>query len=168
VRGSGLRVQVIRDDINYEDGTTLVTNLEGNIYVIAQGVELQVPEGQTCIIIPDQPPELITFAQINVIIEGQVPITASIFISDNTTGEWAIDEDTGHAVNGTYPEHETPATITVAGGHYYYVWVEGWDYMFQVYSCPDDWDIIHDYPFYGVEAAYGLAATDSFISISFH
>ena len=56
VRGSGVRVQVISDHLHYADGTTLVTNLEGNIYAIAQGVELQVPEGQQCIIIPGEAP----------------------------------------------------------------------------------------------------------------
>jgi len=57
VRGSIVRVHVI------EDGTTLATNLEGNIYAIAQGVELQIPEGRQSITRPGQPPELvITFA----------------------------------------------------------------------------------------------------------
>ena len=51
VRGSAMRVQVI------EDGTTWVTNLEGDIWAIAQGVELRVPQGQQCIIRPGQPPE---------------------------------------------------------------------------------------------------------------
>lgn len=165
VRGSGVEIRVIFGNPHYEDGTTLVTNLEGNIYTIAQGVEVEVPEGQQCIMSPGQPPELITFAQINVVVV-QVPITASIFISDNTTGECAIDEDTGNPVSGG--NYSTPATITVAGGHYYYVWVEGGDHMFQVYSCPDDWDVIYDYPFYDDQAAYGLAATDSFIAISFY
>jgi branched-chain amino acid transport system substrate-binding protein len=57
VRGSAVAVHVI------EDGTTWATNLEGNIYAIAQGVELQVPEGRQSITRPGQPPELvITFA----------------------------------------------------------------------------------------------------------
>ena len=56
VRGSAVRVRVISDHLHYADGTTLVTNLEGNIYAIAQGEELQVPEGQQCIIIPGQAP----------------------------------------------------------------------------------------------------------------
>jgi hypothetical protein len=63
VRGSGVRIQVFRDNLNYEDGTTLVTNLEGNIYVIVQGVELQVPEGEQCIMIPGQPPNLMPVAE---------------------------------------------------------------------------------------------------------
>jgi len=50
VRGSIMRVQVI------EDGTTFVTNEEGNVYARAQGEEVQVPVGQTYVIYPDQPP----------------------------------------------------------------------------------------------------------------
>jgi branched-chain amino acid transport system substrate-binding protein len=57
VRGSVVAVYVI------EDGTTWAANLEGNIYAIAQGVELQVPEGRQSITRPGQPPELVvTFA----------------------------------------------------------------------------------------------------------
>src|SRR4030042_371987 len=41
------------------DGTTWITNVEGNIWAIAQGVELPVPPGQQCIIRPGQPPALI-------------------------------------------------------------------------------------------------------------
>jgi len=53
VRGSAVQVYVI------EDGTTWITNLEGDIRAVAQGVELQVPEGRQCITRPGQPPELI-------------------------------------------------------------------------------------------------------------
>jgi hypothetical protein len=53
VRGSVMQVYVI------EDGTTWAINLEGDIRVVAQGVELQVPEGQQCLVRPGQPPELI-------------------------------------------------------------------------------------------------------------
>jgi hypothetical protein len=55
VRGSAMQVYVI------EDGTTWITNLEGDISAIAQGVELQIPEGRQCITRPDQPPELTDF-----------------------------------------------------------------------------------------------------------
>jgi uncharacterized repeat protein (TIGR01451 family) len=54
VRGSVMLVYVI------EDGTTRITNQEGNIWAIAQGVELQIPEGRICIIRPGQPPRLIS------------------------------------------------------------------------------------------------------------
>ena len=53
VRGSAMQIHVI------EDGTTWIINLEGDIWAVAQGLELQIPEGQQCIVRPDQPPELI-------------------------------------------------------------------------------------------------------------
>ena len=53
VRGSVMVVEVV------EDGTTIITNLQGSIWAIAQGVELEVPEGMQCIIIPGQPPRLL-------------------------------------------------------------------------------------------------------------
>jgi Leucine-rich repeat (LRR) protein len=60
VRGSAMQVYVI------EDGTTRAINLEGDIWAVAQGVELEVPEGRQCIIRPDEPPELeVTFADPN-------------------------------------------------------------------------------------------------------
>jgi hypothetical protein len=52
VRGSVMQVYVI------EDGTTWITNIEGEISAVAQGVELQIPEGRQCITRPHQPPEL--------------------------------------------------------------------------------------------------------------
>jgi len=57
VRGSIMVVTV------GEDGTTWITNLEGNIWAIAQGVELPVPQGQQCIIRPGQPPDLIMMVE---------------------------------------------------------------------------------------------------------
>jgi hypothetical protein len=62
VRGSGVKIQILRNNLTYVDGTTLVTNLEGNVYVIAQGVELDVPEGERCIMIPGQEPNLMPVA----------------------------------------------------------------------------------------------------------
>jgi internalin A len=53
VRGSSVEVHVT------EDGTTRVINLEGEIWITGEGAELQIAEGQQCIIRPDQPPELI-------------------------------------------------------------------------------------------------------------
>jgi len=53
VRGSVMQVYVI------EDGTTWTINLEGEIWAVAQGVEVKVPEGRQCITRPGQAPELI-------------------------------------------------------------------------------------------------------------
>jgi hypothetical protein len=63
VRGSSMRVRVIKDDPEYQDGTALVTNLEGQIYTIAQGVLVEVPEGRTSIMTSGEPPELLPLAR---------------------------------------------------------------------------------------------------------
>jgi VCBS repeat-containing protein len=49
VRGSTMIVQVFFGDPNYEDYTTLITNVEGIIYAIVHGVKLQVPVGRQAI-----------------------------------------------------------------------------------------------------------------------
>ncbi|MDH4367652.1 MAG: Ig-like domain-containing protein [Dehalococcoidia bacterium] len=103
-----------------------------------------------------------TLASINVQID--IGPTASIFIWDDTAGAWAIDEDTQQPVDGT--NHVTSATITVAGGHYYYVWVEAGDAIYYVKHCPNDW-VITSAPVGDAEAAYGLSAADSLDPIHF-
>jgi VCBS repeat-containing protein len=45
VRGSTMIVRIVFNDPNYEDGTVLIANLEGHIYWIGDGEELQLPEG---------------------------------------------------------------------------------------------------------------------------
>jgi uncharacterized repeat protein (TIGR01451 family) len=50
VRGSVMTVTVD------EEGVTVVTNIEGDIRAIAQGVEVKIPEGYQCTIIPGQAP----------------------------------------------------------------------------------------------------------------
>jgi hypothetical protein len=159
VRGSAMEVYVV------EDGTTWVTNLEGDIWAVAQGVELQIPEGQQCVINPGQPPQLTeTIAIINAIVEiGHGP-SASIFIWDDTTDSWAIDEDTGNPVDGT--NHETDATITVAGGHYYYVWLETANGIYHAKYYPNDWSITSA-PVGDAEAVYGYSAPDSYVHFCF-
>jgi len=254
VRGSRVEIQVFKDHLEYEDGTTLATNLEGNVYTIAQGVEKQVPEGEQCIMIPGQPPNLMpvaeddtavtdehtpvvidvldndydpdggdtlavesvtqgangyvaiiddqhvsyspapgfngidnftytisdgnggtdtakvrvnvleTSAQINVsIIDGP---GAVIHIWDETLGEWAIDKDTEKPVDGT--NHETEATITVAGGRDYCVWVDKGDYAYLVWSYPEGWDVKDPKEGYDDETACGYLAADSLVSVSFY
>jgi hypothetical protein len=53
ISGSAVQITVS------EDGTTLVCNLEGEIWAVAEGVELQVPEGECCVIRSGEPPELV-------------------------------------------------------------------------------------------------------------
>ena len=45
VRGSIMVVRIVFHDPNYEDGTVLMMSLEGDIYWIGHGEELQLPEG---------------------------------------------------------------------------------------------------------------------------
>jgi hypothetical protein len=82
VRGSAVQVYVI------EDGTTWAINLEGDIWAVARGVELPIPEGRQCIIRPDQPPEItpdVTFADPNLeaaVREAVGKPTGKIYASD--------------------------------------------------------------------------------------
>jgi len=222
VRGSMMIVRIIFGDPNYPDGTVLITNLEGDIWAIWHGVELQIPEGYTCVIRFDQLLELIPLNEPpqtesddvtnedttngqsedpqpgssttdnlpeprvrlpDIVIpppdgetpppdgetpppDGETPATiqitispgtgAPIFIRDETTGGWAIDEDTGLEINGQ--NLGASAHITVAGGHHYYVWVRG-DVTYDV-SNAHGWGV-SDAPNGGDQAAYGYAAPDS-------
>jgi len=85
VRGSAAQVSVT------EDGTTRACNLEGDIWAIAQGVELQIPLGWCCIINPGQPPELITSGAL---VSGFGPggvATSNPSTGGNGAGDIAID-----------------------------------------------------------------------------
>jgi len=53
VRGSAVAIYVTGD------GTTRAMNLGGDIWAVGEGAEVQIPEGQQCIIRPGQQPELI-------------------------------------------------------------------------------------------------------------
>ena len=91
--------------------------------------------------------------------------TAAIFIWDDTADSWAIDENTGKPVDGT--NHVTSDIITVAGGHYYYVWVEAAGVTHYVKNCPKDWVITSVHPGGDAEAAYGYAAADHLYPVHF-
>jgi uncharacterized repeat protein (TIGR01451 family) len=103
-----------------------------------------------------------TLARINVQIDTGP--TASIYIWDDTTNWWATDEDTKKLVDGT--NHVTSDIITVAGGHYYYVWVEAADVTYYVKTCTKGW-VITSAPEGDDEAAYGYAAAKSLYSAHF-
>ena len=145
------------------DGTTLITNQEGIIYAIAQGVELQVSKEQRCVISPGQPPELIPLKDVwvNIRICGGPP--AWIFIVNNITDEWAIEEGTGKLVDGT--NHLAPDTIRLAGEPYYCVWVEEPNVIYNVKSCPPDWSITSAPN--GGEAACGILGPDAIYTVTF-
>jgi hypothetical protein len=83
VRGSEVRIQVFFGNLNYEDGTTLVTNLEGNIYTIAHNVELTVPEGEQCIMIPGQEPNLMPVADHDIAVTNEhTPVVIDVLDND--------------------------------------------------------------------------------------
>jgi VCBS repeat-containing protein len=103
-----------------------------------------------------------TLARINVQIDTGP--TASIYIWDDTTDSWAIDEDTQEPIDGTH--HVTSDTITVAGGHYYYVWIEAAGVTFYPKNYPKDWTTASA-PEGDSEAAYGYAAAGSLCPIHF-
>ena len=90
--------------------------------------------------------------------------TAAIYMWDDTTDSWAIDEVTQKPVDGT--NHVTSDTITVAGGHYYYVWVQATGVAYYVKNCPKDWTVTSA-PERDDEAAYGYAAADRLYPVHF-
>jgi uncharacterized repeat protein (TIGR01451 family) len=90
--------------------------------------------------------------------------TAKIYIWDNTTESWAIDQDTQKPVDGT--NHVTSDIITVAGGNYYTVWVEAADVIYYVKNCPKGWAFTAA-PEGMDEAAYGYAAANRLYSVHF-
>jgi len=90
--------------------------------------------------------------------------TAAIYIWDDTADSWAVDENTGKPVDGT--NHVTSDTITVAGGHYYYVWVQAAGVAYYVKNCPKDWTVTSA-PEGDDEAAYGYAAADRLYPVHF-
>jgi uncharacterized repeat protein (TIGR01451 family) len=103
-----------------------------------------------------------TLARINVQIDTGP--TAAIFIWDDTTDSWAIDEGTQKLVDGT--NHVTSDIITVAGGHYYYVWIQAAGVTYYPKNYPKDWTTASA-PVGEDQAAYGYAAADSLCSIHF-
>jgi uncharacterized repeat protein (TIGR01451 family) len=103
-----------------------------------------------------------TTARLNVQIDTGP--TAAIYIWDDTTGSWATDEDTQQLVDGT--NHVTSDTITVAAGHYYYVWIQAPDVEFYPKNYPNSWTVTSA-PVGDSEAAYGYAATGSLYPIHF-
>jgi P pilus assembly chaperone PapD len=88
IRGSAMEVSVI------EDGTTRVCNLEGDIWAVAQGVELQIPEGECCIIRPGQPPELIMVSAPSPVINYFAADPTSIAAGHGSTLSWSVSNAT--------------------------------------------------------------------------
>jgi hypothetical protein len=118
VRGSAMQVYVT------EDGTTLITNLGGDIRAAANNVELQVPQGQQCIIRPGQRPELLYLDKIG-------------------PGLWSLSV-IGEGIEGTVTEQGVVVNITsnpVDDPDAETFGVHGWS----TYTLEGDFDIRMDY-----------------------
>jgi hypothetical protein len=89
VRGSAMQVYVS------EDGTTWITNLEGDIWAVAQGVEVQIPQGQQCIIRPGQPPKLIMVSAGGRHTVGLKADGTVVAVGNNTYGQCDVGNWTG-------------------------------------------------------------------------
>jgi hypothetical protein len=115
VRGSIMQVYVI------EDGTTWVTNLEGDIWASAQGVELQVPQGQQCIIRPGQPPELIMVAAGAMHTVGLKSDGTVVAVGDNEYGQCDVGNWTGITQTAAGVSHtvgvKSNGTVVAAGSN---------------------------------------------------
>ena len=115
VRGSIMQVNVV------EDGTTWVANLEGDIWASAQGVELQVPQGQQCVIRPGQPPELIIVEFVDPNLEAAIreaidKATGDVYESD-LLGLTSLDATQRDITNLSGIEHCTDLTSLSSGGN---------------------------------------------------
>jgi VCBS repeat-containing protein len=105
VRGSTMIVTV------GGNGTTLITNEEGTIYAIGQGMELQIPEGRTGIIESDQEPELVNNPPVA---ENDAAITdenSELVVSAPGVLNNDSDPDVGDAI--TVTAFETSGTVGV-------------------------------------------------------
>ena len=106
-----------------------------------------------------------TLATINVQIDTGP--TASIYIWDNTTDDWATDEDTEDPVDGEH--HETSDTISVVAGHSYCVWVETAGEVYYVKNYPHNkgWSVTSAPAPYSGQAACGYTTTDGNYPVHF-
>ena len=107
VRGSVMIVRVVFDDPNYEDGTVLITNVEGDIWAIGKGVELHIPEGQQGIITDGLPPELIPSN------EPSQEESGNVTDEDTSSEESGELQPGGSATNNLIPPPMTPPPVVV-------------------------------------------------------
>jgi VCBS repeat-containing protein len=89
VRGSTMIVRIVFNDPNYPDGTVLIMSLEGDIYYIGQGEELQLAEG-TQVIATSETTEIVQLSLAvddNAVTDAQTPVTvAAPGVLDNDSG----------------------------------------------------------------------------------
>jgi len=95
VRGSTMIVRIVFDDPNYEDGTVLITSLEGQIYYIGHGAELQLPEGAQ--VIADS--ETAQLVQLSLAVDDSAVTDAHTPVTVAAPG--VLDNDSGLLVGDT-------------------------------------------------------------------
>ena len=95
VRGTIMIVRIVFDDPDYEDGTVLITNLEGLIYFIGHGEELQFSEGVQ--VIADS--ETAQLVQLSLAVDDSAVTDADTPVTVAAPG--VLDNDSGLIVGDT-------------------------------------------------------------------
>ena len=95
VRGTIMIVRIVFDDPDYEDGTVLITNLEGLIYFIGHGEELQFSEGVQ--VIADS--ETAQLVQLSLAVDDSAVTDAHTPVTVAAPG--VLDNDSGLLVGDT-------------------------------------------------------------------
>ena len=95
VRGTIMIVRIVFDDPDYEDGTVLITNLEGLIYFIGHGEELQFSEGVQ--VIADS--ETAQLVQLSLAVDDSAVTDAHTPVTVAAPG--VLDNDSGLIVGDT-------------------------------------------------------------------
>ena len=109
VRGTVLQVYVT------EDGTTWVAVLEGEARVAGEGAEVQIAEGQQCVVRPDESPELIVevaFADpgLEAAVRGAIAISTGPIYSSDLGELTALDASAKNITDLTGLEYATGLT----------------------------------------------------------
>ena len=103
VRGSEAITEVIYDSLYYEGVITLLTNVEGNVYAISEGVELDVPVGERCIMILGQEPNLMPVANDDfAATDEHTPVTIPVLDNDYDpdVGDTLVVDSVTQGANG--------------------------------------------------------------------
>jgi alpha-tubulin suppressor-like RCC1 family protein len=132
VRGSAVRVYVA------QDGTTRATNLEGMVWAVGEGVELQIPEGQQCIIRPGEAPELITMIvagyehTIGLRSDGTVLAVGNNTYEQCNVGAWTDIVQVAAGLGHTVGVRSDGTVVAVGHNKYEQCEVGGWTDIIQV------------------------------------
>ena len=112
VRGTIMIVQIVFHDPNYEDGTVLITNLEGHIYFTGHGGELQVPVGGQ-VIASNETAEVILANELSLAVDDSAVTDGDTSVTVTAPG--VLDNDSGLIVGDTLAvtAMDTSATVGI-------------------------------------------------------